>query len=69
MVLANLDARAHLASAASIARCCGAGGALVVSGVLDGEEQAVVGRYEAAGLAAVTSASLDGWAATVLRRG
>jgi ribosomal protein L11 methyltransferase len=68
VVLANLTAPVHQAEAAAIARCCVDAGTLVASGMLAGRTEPVVEAYEAEGLAAVTSASLDGWTAVVLRR-
>lgn len=72
LVIANIEARILLPMAEELAAKVGVGGLLVLSGILAGEREAIVKRYEALGLSHLESAERgeaagEGWVAIALR--
>lgn len=72
LVIANIEARILSPMAEELAAKVGPRGLLVLSGILAGERDAIVGRYEALGLAHLESASAgeaagEGWVAIAFR--
>jgi len=68
LVLANLLTQAHLALAPRYARLVAAGGALVLGGMLPGEDLQVTAALGQLAFAVETSLEIDGWASVLLRR-
>lgn len=68
LVLANLLTRAHLTLAPHYARLLAAGGALVLGGMLPGEEPQVAGALSSEGFVLDASLEIDGWISALLRR-
>ena len=68
LLLANLLTQAHLALAPHYARLVAAGGAVVLGGMLPGEERQVALALRPMGLALETTLETDGWASALLRR-
>jgi ribosomal protein L11 methyltransferase len=67
LVLANLLAAAHHALASRYRALVGAGGALVLGGLLDAEADAVVAALAGHGFRREVERSLDGWTSLALR--
>ena len=72
LVIANIEARILSPMAEELAAKVGPRGLLVLSGILAGERDAIVKRYEALGLAHLESASAgeaagEGWVAIAFR--
>ncbi|MBI2527213.1 MAG: 50S ribosomal protein L11 methyltransferase [Candidatus Rokubacteria bacterium] len=68
LVLANLLTRAHLTLAPHYARLLATGGALVLGGMLAGEEPEVAGALSPNGLVLDASIEIDGWVSLLLHR-
>lgn len=69
LVLANLLTASHLALREQYPRLVAPGGALVLGGMLPGEERLVAEALRPAGLAVEASVGVEGWISTLLRRG
>jgi ribosomal protein L11 methyltransferase len=67
LVLANLLAAAHHALGPRYRELVGAGGALVLGGLLDAEADGVAGALAALGFRREDARSLDGWTSLALR--
>ncbi len=72
LVLANIEARVLLPMAEDLAATVAPGGTLILSGILAGERDAIVKRYQALGLAHLETAARgeaagEGWVAIALR--
>ncbi len=68
LVLANLLTHTHLALAAAYARIVAPGGAIVLGGMLDGEDAEVAMRLGPAGFAPDGRVVIEGWSSVLLRR-
>jgi ribosomal protein L11 methyltransferase len=68
LVLANLLTHTHLALAAAYARIVAPGGAIVLGGMLDGEDAQVAERLRPAGFAPGGRVVIEGWSSVLLRR-
>lgn len=69
LVLANLLAHAHLALAGQYARLVAPGGALILGGILEHEDQDVVMALEPAGFALRERLVIEGWSSLLLEAG
>lgn len=68
LIVANILARPLMTMAAGIAARLAPGGAVVLSGLLTGQEAQVLGAYRRCGLALTRRITIDGWRTLVLRR-
>ena len=68
LVLANLLTHTHLALAAAYARIVARGGAIVLGGMLDGEDAQVTARLRPAGFVPDGRVVIEGWSSVLLRR-
>lgn len=68
LLLANLLGHTHLALAEHYRRLTGAGGSLILGGVLADEDVGVTKAMEASGFALVSRRVVDGWSSLLLER-
>jgi ribosomal protein L11 methyltransferase len=68
LVFANILARPLMLMARDLARALAPGGAVILAGLLQRQEAAVLAAYRAQGLALAFRVVLDGWSSVVLRK-
>ena len=68
LIVANILARPLMTMAAGVTARLASGGAVVLSGLLTGQEAQVLGAYRRCGLALTRRITIEGWRTLVLRR-